>query len=79
MKLNATKLRANLYKVIDQVIQTGIPVEIERNGKKVRLVSMEARNKLDQLEPHPDVIVGNPENLVHMDWSSYWKYDDDIS
>lgn len=79
MKLNATNLRANLYKIIDQVIETGVPIEIERKGKKVKLMPVEERNKLANLKAHPKVIVGDPEDLVHIDWSHYWKYDDDLS
>lgn len=79
MKLNATNLRASLYKVIDQVIETGIPVEIERKGKIVKLVPVQERNKLANLEAHPDTIMGNPDDLIHMDWSNYWKYEDDFS
>lgn len=32
-------------------------------------------NKLANLTPHPDCIVGDPEDLVHIDWSSEWKND----
>lgn len=45
-KLNATNLRINLYKILDQVIETGIPVEIERKGKTIQLVPVEKRDKL---------------------------------
>ncbi len=79
MKLNATNLRANLYKILDQVIESGVPIEIERKGKILMLVPAEHRNKLSNLSYHPDVIVGDAEDLVHMDWSDYWKYDNDLS
>lgn len=79
MKLTATNLRSNLYKVLDQVITTGVPVEIERKGKKIKLVPVETRSKLNNLKSHPPTIIGDPEELVHMDWSSYWNYNDDIS
>lgn len=79
MKLNATTLRANLYKIIDQVIETGIPIEIERKGKTVKIITIENRSKLENLKSHPGTIVGDPEELVHIDWSHYWKYNDDLS
>jgi hypothetical protein len=28
---------------------------------------------IENLEPHPDGIVGDPDELIHMDWSSEWK------
>ncbi len=37
---------------------------------------METENKLLNLIPHPDLIIGDPDSLVHMDWSEEWKQDD---
>lgn len=75
MKMTASKLRENIYKVLDQVLETGAPVEIERRGRKLRIVPGDEppRNKLDRLEAHPRAIVGDPEDLVHLDWSGEWK------
>jgi hypothetical protein len=30
-------------------------------------------SKLDLLEEHPNFIIGDPEKLVHMDWSTEYK------
>ncbi|MFZ5482220.1 MAG: type II toxin-antitoxin system Phd/YefM family antitoxin [Myxococcota bacterium] len=73
MPVTASDLRANIYKLLDEVIETGVPLVIERNGHRLTIVPEEPVSKLDRLEPHPDTIVGDPEDLVHMDWSSYWK------
>ena len=75
MKITASKLRENIYRVLDQVVETGGPVEIGRRGKRLKIVPADepVRGKLDRLEPHPDAIVGDPEDLVHLDWSSEWK------
>ena len=71
--LSLTKVRADLYKIVDKVLETGTPVEIERRGKKVRIVPVRPASKLDNLVKRPGTIVGNPEDLVHMDWSSEWS------
>lgn len=76
MKLNIINVRANLYKIIDQVIETGTPVEIERKGQTVKIIPLKKCGKLANLRPHPGTIMGNPEDLVHMDWSDYWKYEE---
>ena len=34
MSLSLTEFRANLYKIVDEVIRTGMPIEIERKGVK---------------------------------------------
>lgn len=75
MKITASKLRENIYRVLDQVVETGVPVEIERRGRRLKIVPADepARGKLDRLDPHPDAIVGDPEDLVHLDWSAEWK------
>ena len=73
MPLTATELRSNLYRVLDHVLETGESVDIVRNGRVVRLVPDTPRLRLDALEPHPDSIVGDPGDLVHLDWSHEWK------
>lgn len=72
-RLTATRLRANLYRVLDAVLETGRPVEIERRGRLLRIVAVEPEDPLARLEPHPDYIVGDPEDLVDIDWSDEWK------
>ncbi len=47
----ATKLRQNLYRILDDILQSGAPVEIERNGKVLTLIP-EKNNKLSNLERH---------------------------
>lgn len=75
MKVTASKLRENIYKLLDHVLETGAPVEIERKGRRLRIVPADERprGKLGRLRPHPKSIVGDPEDLVHLDWSSEWK------
>ena len=73
MPLKATTLRAQLYRVLDKVLETGEPVEILRNGKIIRLVPAVPSSKLARLEARPDAIVGDPDDLVHLDWSENWK------
>jgi hypothetical protein len=68
-------LRENIYKILDKVIDTGIPAEIERRGKKLRIVPVEpvAVRKLDNLTERPDVFLCEPEDIIHVDWSEYWR------
>jgi antitoxin (DNA-binding transcriptional repressor) of toxin-antitoxin stability system len=73
MVVTATKLRQNIYRLLDEVLESGVPLEIERNGKVLRIVPADGRSKLDRLVPHPDALVGDPEDIVHMDWSHEWR------
>jgi antitoxin (DNA-binding transcriptional repressor) of toxin-antitoxin stability system len=74
--VTATELRQNIYRLLDEVLETGEPLEIERRGRRLRIVRDEqARTKLDRLTPRPDAIVGDPQDLVHLDWSDLWAAD----
>lgn len=71
-KLTVSKLRQDIYNILDSVVETGIPVEIERSGRLLRIVLEDPPSKLANLEPK-DFIVGDPEELVSMDWSNEWR------
>ncbi|MEX2626989.1 MAG: hypothetical protein WD225_08885 [Ilumatobacteraceae bacterium] len=73
MSLTASKLRENVYRILDEVLETGVPVEIERHGRRLRIVPVDAASPLDRLVCRPDAIVGDPDDLVHVDWSSEWR------
>lgn len=49
-KITVTKLRANLYKLLDQLIETGIPIEIERKGKKIIIALEKTPSIFDRLD-----------------------------
>lgn len=72
MPVKPSQLRENIYRILDQVLDTGIPVEIERHGKLLRIVPVETRSKLDNLKPHP-YLLSDAEDLVHLDWSGEWQ------
>ena len=63
--ISLTALRNQLFKLIDEAISTGIPIEIERKGHRLKIVPEQKKSKLENLEPH-DCIVGNPDDLVDL-------------
>lgn len=65
MTVSVTALRQQLFKAVDQVIETGVPLEIERNGHILKLVLDEKKSKLANLKVH-DCIVGDPDDLVDL-------------
>lgn len=71
MRLNASKLRQNIYRILDQILETGVPVEIERRGKLLKIVCESPPSRLDRLTPR-DYLRAAPEELVHLDWSGEW-------
>ncbi len=66
-------IQNDIFQLLDKVIKTGVPVEIERKGKRLLISPAEKRRDLDSLEQHPEYIVGNPDDLIHIDWSTEWK------
>lgn len=68
----ASTLRANIYKMLDQVIETGRPIEVRRGDRAVRIVPVEKASRLGQL-PRRKIVRGDAEALVSVDWSKNWK------
>ena len=73
MRYSVSKLRADLFRVIDKVLETGIPVEIERKGKILKIIPEEVPDKLANIKPDPEYLKCDPDSVVHMDWSGQWK------
>ncbi len=73
MEVTPSKLRQNIYNLLDQVIETGIPLEIKRKGHKLKIVPAEPVSKLAHLKPDPECIFGDPEELVSITWDRDWK------
>lgn len=63
--MSLTALRNNLFKIVDEVIKTGNPVELERKGHHLRIVMEAKKSKLGNLKHH-DCIVGNPDELIDL-------------
>ncbi|MFA7480399.1 MAG: type II toxin-antitoxin system Phd/YefM family antitoxin [Vulcanimicrobiota bacterium] len=73
MRVTASSLRKDIYRLLDQVLETGLPLEIERKGKILRIVPQEPLDRLSKLPRREGFLVGAPDDLVHLDWSDEWK------
>ena len=71
--ITASKLRQNIYKLLDQVAETGNPIMITRKGKRLKIVPVDKVSKFDNLKKRKGLLC-DPEEIVHMDWSKEWKY-----
>jgi hypothetical protein len=73
MRLTASKLRQEVYKILDEIIRTGKPAEIERNGHLLKIVPVKHHyNKLNKLKKHR-LTEEDSDNFEHIDWTSEWK------
>ena len=73
MILTASKLREDIYRVLDHVLATGEPVEIERNGRRLRIIADEPPTRMSRLVRRVGVVTGDSDDLVHLDWSDEWQ------
>ncbi|MCT7982133.1 type II toxin-antitoxin system Phd/YefM family antitoxin [Laspinema sp. A4] len=62
------ELSGNLDNLLDEILRTGIPLEIERGGKRLRIIPVEPLDKLDKLLHRPHVILGDPDTLIDINW-----------
>ncbi len=66
--ITPTELRGNLFKLLDEVLRTKIPLEIKKGGEKLIIVPAEKTDKLQNLIPRPHAIKGDPHDLVEVNW-----------
>lgn len=73
MPYKVTELRRDIFRVLDKVLETGEVVEVERKGRLLRIVPVDAPAPIERLRQIPDLIVGDPGALEHVDWAGEWK------
>ncbi len=66
--ITAAELRANMDKFLDEVMRTGLPIEITKGNPRLRLVPLGIDDKLQNLVSRPGVIQGDPDDLVTLSW-----------
>jgi hypothetical protein len=72
MTVTVSGLRQNIYRLLDRVIETGQPLEVKRGDRLLKIVVDKPPSKLARLTTHK-CVRGNPEDIVHLDWSKEWK------
>ena len=70
--LTASKLRENVYGILDQVLETGVPVEVVRKGKVLKIVPETPAPKLARLRRRK-AFKGDADQILGMDWLKEWS------
>ena len=72
--MSATELRANLYRVIDDVLLTGRPQRVRRGDQIVLIMPEEPRPRL-KLEdlPRRAALACSPDELIEQGFADTWK------
>ncbi|HEX3745242.1 MAG TPA: hypothetical protein VHW09_14965 [Bryobacteraceae bacterium] len=73
MAITASKLRENVYRILDEAIETGKSVEVVRKGVTLTIVPPKRIDKLANLKKRPGIFVGDVEDIIGMDWSKEWS------
>ena len=72
MRITASKLRENIYRVLDEAIETGVPIEVVRKGAVLRIVPEKRPSQLANLKKRAG-FEGDPDDIIGMDWSTDWS------
>jgi prevent-host-death family protein len=70
-----TELRANIYKLLEDVLKTGVPLEVKKGKKRLRIVPAEPVDRLQNLVARPEVVHGDPDELVDISWEGEVELD----
>lgn len=63
MAITPSELRQNIYRLLDQVIETGVPLEIQKGDARLRLSVDQPPSKLENL-PIRSLYTCDPDELV---------------
>jgi prevent-host-death family protein len=66
--VTATELRTNINQLLEEVLCSGLPIEVKRGDRRLRIVPVEKPDKLQNLAYRPEVIQGDPDDLVSLSW-----------
>lgn len=72
MTITPTKLRQNLFKLLDEVIKTGQTLDINRNGHILHIVPESKPSKLDKIIPK-QITSSTDNELINTNWDKEWK------
>jgi antitoxin (DNA-binding transcriptional repressor) of toxin-antitoxin stability system len=73
--ITVTEFRGKMFRLLDDVLKTGIPIEITKGKQRLRITPVKTGNKLDNLVPRPEVIRGNPDDLADISWERELNFD----
>jgi hypothetical protein len=72
MVISPTEFRKNLYKLLDQILRSGQPIEIEWAGGSVLVLPKNQASKLSRLVKRKG-FKGTTDRIAGMDWSKSLK------
>ncbi len=72
MTVTPSKFRSNLYRLLDSVLLSNEPLEINRNGKKLLVVPEHKKSRISSIIPKK-ISCASDKELINTDWGDEWK------
>ena len=66
--ITPTQLRANIFNLLDDILRTGVPLEIKKGDRRLKIVPVGKADKFQNLIARPEFILGDPDDLVDIHW-----------
>ncbi len=60
------KLPEDLETLLAEIAVTGDRLEFDWKGQRFQILPAPKKNKLEKLVPHPEVYIGDPDDLVNI-------------
>ncbi len=73
MVVTTSRFRQNIYKLLDGVLESGIPLVVTRKGRTLKVMPDGKRSKLLNLKARK-TLKCDPDSIIHMDWSKEWRH-----
>lgn len=72
MTVTPTKLRENLFSLLDEAIETGKVLDVKRKGHILHIVPEKKLSKLDNIVPKK-ITNASDEEIIDANWEKEWK------
>ncbi len=72
--MTSTQLRKDLFRILDQILESGEGVEIHREAGSVLLLPQREGGKLARLRRRA-TIIGDSDSLDQVNWEEAWRPD----
>ena len=66
---------SNTEVLLKKIVENNTSIEVQFDKKTIIIALSKDENKLKDLKRHEGCIVGDPEDIVHIDWSGEWRND----
>lgn len=73
--LTTTKLRANIYEVFDEIIKTGVPKRVKKDGNILTIQITERSKKINKMDKLSNLKPYDIVNDIALDTTKIWDED----